>query len=163
MLVGAVLHVHACTTLSAPLFLHKCTQKINECLLQGLREVKGDVCKSKIHLKIRMYFKGALAGSSFQQSPLPSKVHLYRTKVLEERHLDQRGYAQETSKVVFLKNVYSGAEGERKEYCWRRSVLDIKRWMSLYLCSDCQSGCLWKGILTALTSKETNYLNKEMP
>lgn len=32
-----------------------------------------------------------------------------------------------------------------------------------YICDDCQSGCLWKGILTALTSEETNYLHEEVP
>lgn len=79
-----------------------------------------------------MYFRGALGGSSFQQSSLPSKVYLYRTRVLEERDIwiKETVFCKETSKVVFLKNVCSGAEGERKEYSLRQSVLDIKRWMS---------------------------------
>jgi len=34
---------------------------------------------------------------------------------------------KETSKVIFLKNVCSGGEGRRKEYCFRQSAMDIER------------------------------------
>lgn len=68
---------------------------------------------------------------------------------------------KETSKVIFLKNVCSGAEGERKEYCFRQSALDIKRWISPYipsLDSVCHSRCRWKGILTALATNERGII-----